>query len=81
MIHHGSVYSNHIIDCTICYPIVMVSSQSTVPDYLALTMRISGKLIGSVFTNTCGVALHWSSYTLGLPLKLELVHDGLFRCE
>ena len=57
MNHHGSGYSNHIIDYIICYPIVMVTSHSTVSDYLALYIYLSGKLLGSVYTIICGVSL------------------------
>ena len=53
MNHHGSSYYNQIIDCIICYPIVMVTSHYTVPDYLALVMQLYGKLLGSVYTIIC----------------------------
>ena len=79
--HHGSGYYNHILDCIICYPIVMLTSNYTVLDYLALSMKISGNILGIVDTIICGVALHWNSCTHGLPLKYELLHDGIFWCE
>ena len=81
MNNNGSGYSNHILDCIICYPIFTVTSHYTVPDSLALDMQISSKLLGSVDTIICGVALHWNYCTHVLLLKLDLGHDGLFRCE
>ena len=80
MNHHDSGYSNHILDRIICYHIVMVTSHSTVPDYLALAIQLSGKLLRSVDTIICGVSLHWHSCTDGLPLKCGLGHDGIFLC-
>ena len=54
---------------------------STFPDYLSLAIHISGKILGSIDTIICGVALHWHSYTHGPPLKIEIVYDGLFQYE
>ena len=59
----------------------MVTSHYTVPDYLALAMEISGKILGSVDTIIYGGTLHWYSCTHGLNLKLKLGRDGFFRCE
>ena len=80
MIHHDYDYSNHILDRIICYHIVMVTSHSTVPYYLALAIQLSGKLLRIVDTIICGVSLHWHSCTDGLPLKFELGHDGILWC-
>ena len=81
MTHHGYGYYNHIIYCILCYPIVIVTSHSTVIDSFSLVIHISDKLLRSLDTIICIVAIHWKYYTHGLPLKLEMVHDGLFRCE
>ena len=81
MNHHGYGYYNHILDCILCYPILMVNSHYTVPDYLALALKISGKILGSVGTIIYGVVIHWHSYTHGLPLKLDIGNDDIFRCE
>ena len=70
MNHHDSGYSNQIIGCILCYPIVMMTSHSTVPDSLSLFMHVSGKLIGSVDTIVCGLALLWNSCTHGLHIIL-----------
>ena len=78
--HHDYDYSNHILDRIICYHIVIVTSHSTVPDYLDLSIQLSGKLLRSVDTIICGVSLHWHSCTDGLPLKFELGHDGILWC-
>ena len=59
----------------------MVTYHSTVPDSLALDMQLSSKLLGSVDTIICGLDLHWHFCTDYLPLKLDIGHDGLFRCE
>ena len=59
----------------------MVTFHSTVTDSLDLVMHIYGKLLGSVDTIICGVAMHWYYCTPGTPLKLKLRHDGLFRCK
>ena len=59
----------------------MMDSHSIVPNSLALSIHISGKILESAHIIICGVALHWHSCTHGLPLKIELGHDGLFRCE
>ena len=58
MNHHGYGYSDHILDCIICYPIFIVTSHSTVPDSLALGLYIYGKLIGIVYHINCVVAIH-----------------------
>ena len=70
MNNHGSGYSNHILDCIICYPIFLLTYHSTVPDALALTMQISVKLLGSLYTIIFGVAIRWHSCIHGLPLKI-----------
>ena len=58
----------------------MVTYHYTVPDSLDLATNISGKLLGSVDTIICGVALHWHYFNHDLPLKLDLGHDGLLHC-
>ena len=68
--HYGSEYSDNIIDFILCYPIVLVTSNSTVTDALTLSMQLSGKLIGSVDTIICGLTINWNSCTHGFPLKL-----------
>ena len=42
MNHHGSGYYDHIIYCILCYPIVAVTSNYTVPYTLDLAIKISG---------------------------------------
>ena len=79
--HRGSGYYNHIIYFILCYPIVMVTTHSTVTYFLYLAMNLSGKILVSVATINIGLALHWNYYTHGLPLKLELRHDGHLCCE
>ena len=59
----------------------MVKYYYTLTIVLALYMKISGKLLGSVDTIISGVSLHWHSCTYGLPLKLQLGHNYLFSCE
>ena len=81
MNHHGYEYYYQIIDWIIWYPIVMLTYHSIVPDYLAIAMQISSKILGCVDTIICGVDLKFHSWTHGLPLKLDLGHDGLFHCE
>ena len=51
--HHGSGYSNHILDFIICYPIVVVTFHSTVPDALTLVFHLFGKILGSVDNILC----------------------------
>ena len=60
---------------------MVVTSYSTVTDFLAHDMQLSGKLVGSVCTIIYGLALHCHSVTHGLPLKIYLGHDGIFICE
>ena len=50
MNHHSYGYSNHILDCILCYPIVMVTYHSTVHDSLSFAMQLSSILLGSVDT-------------------------------
>ena len=59
----------------------MMTSHSTVSDYFSLSMQIYGKLLGSLDTNICVVALHWHYCTHVLPLKLYLGHDDIFSCK
>ena len=59
----------------------MLTFHSTVPDSLTLSVHLSGKLLGILYTIIWGVSPHWYSCTHGLPLKLELGHDGIFCCE
>ena len=81
MNNHCSGYYDYIIDWILFYPIVMVTSHSTVPDSLAPDIQIYGKILGILYTIICDVALHWHSCTHFLPLNLYLVHDGIFRFE
>ena len=48
----------------------MVTSHYTVTGSLALSVQLSGKLLGSVDTIICGVALHCHSFAHVLSLKL-----------
>ena len=81
MNHNGSGYSDQIIDCIICYPIVMVTSHLTVTDSLALAIKLSDKILESIYIIICRVALHWHSCTNGIPIKIYLGNYGIFRCE
>ena len=82
IINHNSYgYSNHLLDFIICYPTVIVTSQYTLPDYLALAIQLSGKIRVSVYTIIFVVALQWNSFNHGVRIKLDLGYDGLLRCE
>ena len=50
MNHHGSGYSDHIIDFIIFHPILLVTSHSNVIDAVSLSMQISGEILGGVDT-------------------------------
>ena len=58
MNHHGSGYSEHIIGCILCYPIMVATSHSTMPDALDITMQISGEILGIIYAIICEVAFH-----------------------
>ena len=70
MNHHGYGYFDYIIYLILCYTILVVTSHPTVSDKLALDMKLSGKILGSVDTIIYVVSLHWHSYTHGLPIKM-----------
>ena len=70
MNNHDSGNSDQILDFILCYPIVVVTSQSNVTYALALVTNLSGKIFVSVDITIYGVSLHWHYYTHATPIKL-----------
>ena len=71
---HFKMYVRHKVSVEIH------QSHSTVTDSLDLSMKLSVNILGIVYTIICGVAVHWHSYTHGIPIKLDILQDGLPRC-